>query len=170
MPSKMISILGVEMVSKVFVFIEDTQGNLYTRSNWSSSKTCNSIALISLFNGLAFRIALTEPYLPFHNNLAYYVDVEPYMEPQSNPYIDFDGKSNTLGIYNYNQAKDATGTGYGAAYAMDYAFPNGQKNGYVLSSGQFYLIYKNLSEVNACINLVGGTPITNGRGYYTSSF
>ena len=157
------------MVSKEFVLIEDTQGNLYTRSNWSSSKTCNSVALISLFNGLSFRIALTEPNLPFLNRNALYAEAEQYMKPNSNPYIDFDGKSNTLGIYNFNQAKGATGTRYGAAYAMDYAFPNGQKNGYVLSSGQFYLMYKNLSEVNACLNLVGGTPITNGRGYYTSS-
>ena len=157
---------NVSMVYKPFkngVFIEATNYELYLSDDWPSSKTPNSIVVLT--DSVKFRIALTHSYLGFSDSR--YTPLENYMTgttSSSNALADYDGAGNTANIL-----KAIPSTGYAAGYCNAFVFPDGKTKGYLPSLGQLNLAYQNKAAVDAALSKCGGTAMTD-RYYWSSTF
>lgn len=157
------------------IFIEATDGSLYTSSEWNSGlgKTANAIAILT--SNVKFRLAITDlKEIWIHSNytdplINYLPAVGDYSTDQTPALNDFAGLSNTNKIIQFNQAYGTNTTSYAAPYSKAYTFPNGQKNGYLPAEGQLRLISDNLVEIKNCVNKVGIYTMFNGSGGYYSS-
>ena len=142
------------------VYIEATDGVLYTSSGWDSTKTANSVVVLNGEHNI--RIALTEVQRPIHSNnndnLSIYL---PAITDQNVAFVDYDGKGNTNKIIQFNVAYGTNTTSYAAPYSVQFAFPNGSTGGYLPAAGQSNIIFQNLTAIQNCLNACGGTAFSN---------
>lgn len=153
------------------VFIEATDGTLYTSSNWSSSgKTANSVVMF--LENYSRRIALTGQALKKIHSTAN-APLENYLTPISTTdqaAADFDGKGNTEKIIQFNIAYGTNNSDYAAPYCAAFTFPAGQK-GHFPSGGEMIACINNRTAISACLTACGGTALIlqNDSWYRTST-
>ena len=128
------------------VYIEDTDGELYTSSGWNSSKTPN--ALVFLGDSKKLRISLT----PVSGKAApnYFTHLNSYCTAGNHD----NGIANTAGLTSYAKAENFYNDGY-AGYDVDvFRFPNGM-SGYMPSIIEVLSIVGQLDSINACRAALG---------------
>lgn len=144
------------------VYIEATDGTLYTSSTWASArKTANAVVVIA--DVCKVRMSLTETSLYYHKNAS--DPISQYLPEKGNATTakaDYDGEVNTNKIIQFNSAYGSNTTSYAAPYcnAFLFTFPSGQK-GCLPSLGQLWTIYQNKTNVDACLTVCGGTAFTS---------
>ena len=157
--------------SSIGVYIEATDGYLYTSSSWSNSgKTANAIVVLT--SACKVRMALTETPLPIHSNGT--DPLQNYITPISDftsVKVDYDGEGNTNKIIQFNAAYGTNTTSYAAPYCKAYTFtyPSGQK-GCLPSLGQLWTLYQNKTEVDACLVACGGTAMSTSSATWSSTY
>lgn len=146
------------------VFIEATDGMLYTSNEWPSSKTANSIVVAG--NGVSFRMALQQSAKQISSS---YTDpLENYMtaiSDQTAAKADYNGSGNTANIM-----KLQSSTSYAAGYCNAFTFPDGSTKGFLPSLGQLNLAYQNKAAVDAALSKCGGTAMNTNNYYWSSTF
>ena len=160
------------LYSALGVYIEATDGTLYTSSTWASAgKTSNAVVVIA--DACKVRMALTETSLMYHDDSA--DSIASYLLAKGNEILakaDYDGEGNTAKIIQFNSDNGTNTTSYAAPYcnAFLFTFPSGQK-GYLPALGQLWTIYQNKTNVDACLTACGGTAFTSSsyRTAYASS-
>lgn len=148
------------------VYIEDIDGNLYIRSTWDSSKTPNSIVVVSYECNV--RLALTENSSTMQIHSSYSGELEKYMtaiSDSSKAKADYNGKENTANIM-----KLQSSTSYAAGYCNNFTFPDGKTKGHLPSLGELWTLYQNKAEVDACLSACGGTAMNTSSYYWSSTF
>lgn len=145
------------------VYIEATNGELFTANKWTGSLTPNSIVVIQ--DEVRFRIALTSSSMPIHSN---YTDaLENYMTAISNAAqakLDMKSAENTANIM-----KLQSGTGYAAGYCNAFTFPDGKTKGSLPAFGWLQTAYDNKAAVDACLAACGATAMSSGY-HWSSTF
>ena len=162
-------------VEKCDIYIQHTDGTLYTTDDWTSgeysNEEANGVAIVRPLSG-NFVIAKTEA----SSVLAwggYGNAIEGIVTSslRSVAALDNDGAGNTSKIIEqltgYTDSKGVTGAP-AAEYCASYTFPNG-KTGYLGALGEWKAVYDNAAKVNSAMSLIGGTALTNSRGYYWTS-
>lgn len=149
------------------VFIEAIDGMFYTSSNWTSSKTANSIVVVS--DSARFRVALTD--IPSQMAIGSRDDapLEQYITAISDSTkakADYDGARNTAKII---RSSYCSGTTYAAGYCNAFTFPDGKTKGFLPSLGQLNLVYQNGVAVTTALSACGGAAMIYGK-YWTSTF
>ena len=163
-PSRSVSIIYNEIAING-VFIEATDGMLYTSNNWNSSKTPNSIVVAG--DSVRFRIALSQSSstMKIHSN---YTDaLEQYMTGVSSSATalsDYNGAGNTANIMKLQPSSD-----YAAGYCNAFTFPNDSTKGFLPSLGQLNLAYQNKAAVSTALSACGGAAMNADR-YWSSTF
>lgn len=151
------------------VYIQDTNGVLYTKKKWSNSgKTANAIAVIA--DECRFLISLT--YGSAKGNTWSWSpnweekDILSGVTAASSSLADRDykGYENTEYIYGYY----GTSTQYAARGCKEFTFPNGQK-GYLASVGEWKIAYSNKKEIEECLSLVSGEAILTSDKHWAST-
>ena len=148
------------------VYIEATNGKLFTAKKWTGSLTPNSVVVIS--NGVSFRIALTQSSDLMKIHSSYYGTLERYMTAFSDaPSAKLDRQSaeNTANIM-----KVQSGTGYAAGYCKSFTFPDGKTKGLLPALGWFQTAYDNKSAVDACLAACGATAMDIFNYHWASTF
>lgn len=155
---------NVTVVSKPFVdngvYIQDTEGKLWTESAWDGLKTPNGIAVVT--SECQFVMALKDT----SNSTLYWggngVKIEGISSPNtaSDANADYNGASNTdIIIKSLNGVTDSYSTGAPAAESCrNFIFPNGQK-GYLGACGEWRAIYVNLSAVTSALSKCDGEAL-----------
>lgn len=142
-------------------FVEATDGTLYKASQWlSSGKTANSVVLIT--STMQIRIAITKVDKPIGNSPT--GAIENFMTAitdESAAKLDYNGKSNTDKIVQFNISEGTNTTDYAAPYCKAFTFPNGNGNAYLAASGQIWIIYQNKTEINNCLTACNGTTLAS---------
>lgn len=148
------------------VFIEDTNGKLYTSEEWDGSKTPNSIVVKQLM--ASFRIALTESSSTMQISVNSTDPLEKYMTAISDiaqAKLDMKSEENTANIM-----KLQSGTGYAAGYCNSFTFPDGKTKGLLPALGWLQTAYDNRLEIDACLAACGAVAIDTNEYYWTSTF
>lgn len=146
--------------SALGVFIEATDGSLYTSSSWASGgKTANCVVLLT--DNVRLRISLVHKQAPIHSN--YNDALSTYISKPSNINTYYNGKNDTDKIIQFNKAYGTNNTNYAAPYCKNYTFPDGVTKGYMPSTGQLYEIGLNKTAIDQCISACGGTAIITGE-------
>lgn len=155
---------NVTVVSKPFVdngvYIQDTEGKLWTESAWDGLKTPNGIAVVT--SECQFVMALKDT----SNSTLYWggngVKIEGISSPNtaSDANANYNGASNTdIIIKSLNGVTDSYSTGAPAAESCrNFIFPNGQK-GYLGACGEWRAIYVNLSAVTSALSKCDGEAL-----------
>ena len=147
------------------VFIEAKDGMLYTSNEWVSSKTANSIVILT--DNVKFRMALTEAPSAMSLSDNDVTNIDKYMtaiSAETEARVDYDGAGNTANII-----KVEPSTKYAAGYCNAFTFPDGKTKGFLPSLGQLSLAYQNKDAVSAALSACGGTAMMTIRNYYWSS-
>lgn len=136
------------------VYIVHTNGKVYPRSNWKSSENSKAVGVGVKTANCSFIIAPEEKtgiqwggYGTLINGCTTTTDSSVAMK-------DYNGKANTDAII----AQLGTTGEYAANYCRNYVFRNGAV-GYQPAEGELYEAYQNKTEVDACMALIGGTPL-----------
>ena len=148
-------------------FIEDINGNLYTRSEWGSSSHGTANAVVVLTDACKVRLALTQASGTMQIHSSSNGALENYMTAISNEAqakADYNGAANTTNIM-----KLQSSTSYAAGWCNAFKFPNGT-TGCLPSLGQLWTLYQNKTEVNACLSACGGTAMSTNDYYWSSTF
>ena len=149
------------------IYIQGTDGNLYTTSAWSSRPSgvsANCIAVIG--DDIEFGIALQDAYSTYctwggrGTTISNIYTNTTASNASSN---DFGGFANTYQIINQLGASNAPA----ANYCNTFTFPNGKK-GYLGSMGEWYYAYQNKSAITSAMSTAGGTAIREDY-YWTST-
>ena len=154
--------ISVVYVEPNGVFIEATDGMLYTSSNWDSSKTPNSIVVLT--DSVKFKMALTQARMVISNDIS--TPLGGYMfaiTSESEAKVDYDGAGNTAKII-----RATSSTSYAAGYCNAFTFPDGNTKGFLPSLGQLNLAYQNKDAVVAALSTCGGTAMSSS--YWSSTF
>ena len=159
-PSRFISINFIALDG---VFIESTDGMLFTHQWWPPHATPNSIIVAG--NGISFRMALTQApsTMQIHGTAASlneYIAAIPNSMMAAN---DYDGAGNAKKILLMQPS-----TSYAAGYCNAFTFPDGKTKGYLPSYGQLYLARQNKAAIDTALSTCGGTAM--GTLYWTSTF
>lgn len=146
------------------VYIEATNGELFTADKWTGSLTPNSVVVIQ--DEVRFRIALTQSSNTMQIHSSYSGALENYMTAISDTAqakLDMKSAENTANIM-----KLQSGTGFAAGYCNSFTFPDGKTKGLLPALGWWKLVYDNLSAVNACLLSCGGSELESQ--YWSSTF
>lgn len=154
------------------VYIEATNGKLFTSDKWTGSLTANSIVVID--PSCSFRIALKDiatfdRYLPLGSSDT--EDVGKYLtaiSSQSTARTDMQAKTNTENIL-----KVKPSTSYLVGACANFTFPDGKTKGLFPSAGWFEIAYKYKTYVSDAINACDGVALyydNQGRMYWTSTY
>ena len=74
----------------------------------------------------------------------------------SNAALDYDGKTNTSAIYDYNISNSEIDINtYAVPYCLNYTFPDGTKEGYLPAIGQTRVMRLNAASINQCLSAIG---------------
>lgn len=146
------------------VFIEATDGTLYTATQWDSAgKTANSIVLIT--NVCKRRWALVDFVAKESTTDATkertYINVLPLIDNETTARTDYNGRSNTQKALTVESSTERA-----AGYCNAYTFPNGVTNGYWPAYGEVYQLLLNVNAFNACRAKLGLNDYNN---YFMSS-
>lgn len=148
------------------VYIEATNGELFTSDKWTGSLTPNSVVVIQ--DEVRFRIALTEPSSKMEIHSSGLGTLENYMTAiQSFAQAKLDMKSveNTANIM-----KLQSGTGYAAGYCNSFTFPDGKTKGLLPALGWLWTVFNKKDAVNACLSACGATSMDTSGSYWSSTF
>lgn len=141
------------------VYIQDVNGNLYTESEWDTTKVANGIAVVT--DECSFVIALEDVgSLPWSFSSATLSLTHTDIEEEA--VLDYNGSGNTTNILN-----TSIGTNISARYCSNYIFPNGQ-TGYLGAAGEWFTVARFISEINELLSVVGVASIASTE-YWTST-
>lgn len=132
------------------VYIEDTDGVIYTKEQWDGSKPVNSIVFIS--DGLKVR---TYSSMKYESIVPSKGSANPLEEEQA--LLDMDGETNTSN----NANRNPFGT------VKNYTWPNGISGGYIPAFGELNKFYQYWDEYVELRTLLGLT--LNGNAIVLSS-
>ena len=140
------------------IYIQDIDGNLYTRSQWNKSNDqANGVAVLtSKCQFVISKVTSTTEY--WCDNESQLPDIVT-SNSASNALKDYNGINNTDIIASYDSM------GYSAALiCKEYKFPNG-KNGYLPALGELGEVYNNIEEIENCLKKIGGRLFEDDYGY-----
>ena len=148
------------------VYIEATNGELFTSDKWTGSLTPNSVVVIQ--DEVRFRIALTESSRSMKIHSSSSGTLENYMTAISDnaqAKLDIKSADNTANIM-----KLQSGTGYAAGYCNAFTFPDGKTKGLLPAWGWLQTAYDNKAAVDACLSACGATAIETDNFHWASTF
>ena len=147
------------------VYIEATNGKLFTSDKWTGSLTANSVVVIQ--GEARFRIALTQSStMTIHSS--YSGKLENYMTAINNKAqakLDMKSAENTANIM-----KLQSGTDYAAGYCNSFTFPDGKTKGLLPALGWLQTAYDNKAAVDACLAACGATAMDTSNYHWASTF
>ena len=151
------------------VFILDTDGNLYSESEWDQPNS-SAVGVAVLTNECKFVIApiasteINDRLLWSKKGAYYNVSGVTTTTSSSVAKTDYEGVSNSSAIV----SKYGKDTDYAAGWCQNFSFKNG-KEGYLDPCGEWQEAYNNKAEINACMSLIGGTAIRTDYPHWTST-
>ena len=148
------------------VYIEATNGELFTAEEWTGSLTPNSVVVIQ--DEVRFRIALTQSSSQMRLNQKSSGELENYMtgiSDKEQAKLDMKSAENTANIM-----KLQSGTNYAAGYCNSFTFPDGKTKGLLPALGWWQTAYDNKAAVDACLAACGATAINTANYHWTSTF
>ena len=148
------------------VYIEATNGKLFTSDKWTGSLTANSIVVIQ--DEVRFRIALTQSSSTMKIHSSYTVALENYMtaiRDEAQAKLDMKSAENTANIM-----KLQSGTGYAAGYCNSFTFPDGKTKGLLPALGWLQTAYDNKAAVDACLAACGAKAMDTSNYHWASTF
>lgn len=149
------------------VYIEATNGELFTADKWTGSLTPNSIVVIQ--DEVRFRIALTQSSSTMKIHSSYDGALENYMtaiSDSSQAKLDMKSAENTANIM-----KLQSGTNYAAGYYCNsFTFPDGKTKGLLPALGWLQTAYDNKAAVDACLAACGATAMDTSNYHWASTF
>lgn len=148
------------------VYIEATNGELFTAEEWAGSLTPNSVVVIQ--DEVRFRIALTQSSstMKIHSKIS--GDLENYMtaiKDKEQAKLDMKSAENTANIM-----KLQSGTNFAAGYCNSFTFPDGKTKGLLPALGWWQTAYDNKAAVDACLAACGATAIDTAKYHWSSTF
>ena len=148
------------------VYIEATDGSLYTAQDWASaSKVKNSVVLLN--STKSFRISLSEKVAPLNNELAGRYD--DYVAILANPQNDYNSKVNTDSAVAFSVGRGIYNTDYAAGYARNYYFTYPGEIGNIPAYGEMNLMLQNITSINEALTACNSTTLNNTDGGYLTS-
>ena len=148
------------------VYIETTNGKLFTAYEWTGSLTPNSVVVIQ--DEVQFRIALTQSSNTMQIHSSSSGTLENYMtaiSDSSQAKLDMKSAENTANIM-----KLQSGTGYAAGYCNAFTFPDGKTKGLLPALGWLQTAYDNKAAVDACLAACGATAMDTSNYHWASTF
>ena len=148
------------------VYIEATNGELFTADEWTGSLTPNSVVVIQ--DEVRFRIALTQSSSTMQIHSSYSGTLENYMTAigdTTQAKLDMKSAENTANIM-----KLQSGTDYAAGYCNSFTFPDGKTKGLLPAFGWLWMAYNNKAAVDACLAACGATAMSTSDYYWASTF
>ena len=148
------------------VYIEATNGELFTADKWTGSLTPNSVVVIQ--DEVRFRIALTQSSSTMKIHSSYDAALENYMTAigdTAQAKLDMKSAENTANIM-----KLQSGTGYAAGYCNSFTFPDGKTKGLLPALGWLQTAYDNKAAVDACLAACGATAMDTSNYHWASTF
>lgn len=148
------------------VYIEATNGKLFTSDKWTGSLTPNSVVVIQ--DEVRFRIALTQSSSTMKIHSSYDGALENYMTAISDTAqakLDMKSAENTANIM-----KIQSGTDYAAGYCNSFIFPDGKTKGLLPALGWLQTAYDNKAAVDACLAACGATAMDTSNYHWASTF
>ena len=148
------------------VYIEATNGELFTADKWTGSLTPNSVVVIQ--DEVRFRIALTQSSNKMQIHSSYDGALENYMTAirnSSQAKLDMKSAENTANIM-----KLQSGTGYAAGYCNAFTFPDGKTQGLLPALAWLQTAYDNKAAVDACLAACGATAMDTSNYHWASTF
>ena len=148
------------------VYIEATNGELFTADKWTGSLTPNSVVVIQ--DEVQFRIALMQPSNKGKICSSYSSPLENYMTgiiDEEQAKLDMKSVENTDNIMKLENR-----TGYAAGYCNAFIFPDGKTKGLLPALGWLQTAYDNKAAVDACLAACGATPMDTSNYYWASTF
>ena len=148
------------------VYIEATNGKLFTSDKWTGSLTANSVVVIQ--DEVRFRIALTQSSSTMKIHSSSSGTLENYMtaiRDYSQAKLDMKSAENTANIM-----KLQSGTDYAAGYCNSFTFPDGKTKGLLPALGWLQTAYDNKAAVDACLAACGATAMDTSNYHWVSTF
>ena len=148
------------------VYIEATNGELFTADKWAGSLTPNSVVVIQ--DEVRFRIALTQSSNTMQMHSSSSGTLENYMTAISDTAqakLDMKSAENTANIM-----KLQNGTNYAAGYCNSFTFPDGKTKGLLPALGWLQTAYDNTAAVDACLAACGATAMDTSNYHWASTF
>ena len=148
------------------VYIEATNGKLFTSDKWTGSLTANSVVVIQ--DEVRFRIALTQSSSTMKIHPSSSGTLENYMtaiRDSSRAKLDMKSAENTANIM-----KLQSGTDYAAGYCNSFTFPDGKTKGLLPALGWLQTAYDNKAAVDACLAACGATAMDTSNYHWASTF
>lgn len=148
------------------VYIEATNGKLFTANKWTGNLTPNSVVVIQ--DEVRFRIALTQSSSTMKIHSSYFGLLDRYMTAIKNAAqakLDMKSSENTANIM-----KVQSGTGYAAGYCNSFTFPDGKTKGLLPALGWLWTAYNNKAAVDACLAACGATAMDTSDYHWASTF
>ena len=148
------------------VYIEATDGELFTADKWTGSLTANSVVVIQ--DEVQFRIALTQSSSTMKIHSSYNGALENYMTAigdTAQAKLDMKSAENTANIM-----KLQSGTDYTAGYCNAFTFPDGKTKGLLPALGWLQTAYDNKAAVDACLAACGATAMDTSDYHWASTF
>lgn len=148
------------------VYIEATNGELFTANKWTGSLTPNSVVVIQ--DEVRFRIALTQSSSTMKIHSSSSGTLENYMtaiSDSSQAKLDMKSAENTANIM-----KLQSGTDYAAGYCNAFTFPDGKTKGLLPAFGWLQTAYDNKAAVDACLAACGATAMDTSNYHWSSTF
>ena len=148
------------------VYIEATNGELFTADKWTGSLTPNSVVVIQ--DEVRFRIALTQSSSTMQIHSSSLGTLENYMtaiNDVAQATLDMKSAENTANIM-----KLQSGTGYAAGYCNAFTFPDGKTKGLLPALGWLQTAYDNKAAVDACLAACGATAMDTSNYHWASTF
>ena len=148
------------------VYIEATNGRLFTADKWTGSLTPNSVVVIE--DKAQFRISLTQLSSTIQIHSSNSGALENYMtaiSDSSQAKLDMKSAENTANIM-----KLQSGTKYAAGYCNSFTFPDGKTKGLLPAFGWLWTAYNNKAAVDACLAACGATAMDTSGYYWASTF
>ena len=147
------------------VYIEATNGELFTADKWTGSLTPNSVVVIQ--DEVQFRIALTQPskkrICPSYNE-----PLENYMtaiSDEAQAKLDMKSVENTDNIMKLQSRTD-----YAAGYCNAFKFPDNKTKGLLPALGWLQTAYDNKAAVDACLAACGATAMDTSNYHWASTY
>lgn len=142
-------------------YIQDVDGNLYTESEWDTTKVANGIAVVT--DECSFVLALEDiGDKPQWSSSISMISLT-HTDSEEEAVLDYNGLGNTVEMLNTGVSDENTAV----QYCSDYRFLNGQL-GYLGAAGEWDTVARFISEINELLSVVGGASIASIE-YWTST-
>ena len=146
------------------VYIEATNGKLFTSDKWTGSLTPNSVVVVQ--DEVQFRIALMSSTMQIYSSSS--GALENYMtaiSDEAQAKLDMKSAENTANIMELENR-----TGYAAGYCNSFTFPDGKTKGLLPALGWLQTAYDNKAAVDACLAACGATAMDTSNYHWASTF